>query len=346
MSPYLFSTRADRPDGAARENGSRRAWALVLLLVAGCGRATPPTDSAGQPAVNAVRSVVERGPLRATVVAEPGTVRLSDEPTLTLTLDYEIGVKVEKPPFGDAVGNFLIRDFREPLPEVRENREIQRQIYKLEPTVTGAATIDPIVVYFVDGRPNGDGQRHSLETEALTIQVNSVLDTESPSLNDLAGLDDPLALPPVRQQWPWWVGSAAIVVAMAGAYWMVRRRRPAVPEIVLSPRERAIRELDALWFSHVASTDVKQFYVTLTSIVRRYIESTTGIHAPERTTEEFLREVSGASAIPQDSRERLQEFLESADLVKFAAHNPRQSDINESFQRARSFVDTRRGEPA
>ena len=36
---------------------------------------------------------------------------------------------------------------------------------------------------------------------------------------------------------------------------------------------------------------VKEFYLRLTGIVRQYVEDTTGIRAPEQTTEEFLRDM-------------------------------------------------------
>jgi hypothetical protein len=96
-------------------------------------------------------------------------------------------------------------------------------------------------------------------------------------------------------------------------------------------------------------TDVKSYYVELTAIVRRYIERTTGIRAPEQTTEEFLREVSRCSSpLPKGegmNNFRLKDFLESADLVKFAAHRPRREDILESFRRAEIFIGTMTDEP-
>ena len=49
--------------------------------------------------------------------------------------------------------------------------------------------------------------------------------------------------------------------------------------VVLSPEEMAHMELDKLVASGLAEPDVKQFYVELTTIVRRYIERTTGIRA-------------------------------------------------------------------
>ena len=84
--------------------------------------------------------------------------------------------------------------------------------------------------------------------------------------------------------------------------------------------------------------DVKLFYVELTAIVRRYIERTTGVHAPEQTTQEFLQEISRRKDFPAEQSRRLRSFLEAADLVKFAAYQPRDEDVEESFRRASAFV--------
>ena len=80
--------------------------------------------------------------------------------------------------------------------------------------------------------------------------------------------------------------------------------------------------------------------------VAEAIERTTGIRAPEQTTEEFLREISQANTFNRDTNERLRNFLESADLVKFAAFRPRQDDVEESFSRAKIFIGLKPQEPA
>ena len=68
-------------------------------------------------------------------------------------------------------------------------------------------------------------------------------------------------------------------------------------------------------------------------IVRRYIERSTGVRAPEQTTEEFLREVNDNNLFPHETNARLGAFLESADLVKFAGYQP---DAGSALNKARS----------
>ena len=79
------------------------------------------------------------------------------------------------------------------------------------------------------------------------------------------------------------------------------------------------------------------FYVELTGIVRLFIERTTGVDAPDRTTEEFLREVEGHEAFPVQKRQALGRFLEAADLVKYAAQVPGSNDVDEAVAAAYVF---------
>jgi hypothetical protein len=264
-----------------------------------------------------------------------------------LTIEYEAGVQIEKPPFGASLGDFVVRDFHEPLPKTRNGREIVQQMYTLEPMQTGKLLIDPISVAFTDLRPNGDEKTHTITTEALSVDVSSIAGDKALSLADLRPSAGPLDLPSHGSVVAWSIVVACAVLLMIG--WLTRRhfkRIQAATEVVLSPEELARIELDKLAQSRLAETDVVQFYVELTAVVRRYIERTKGVRAPEQTTEEFLREISRANTFNREISERLRNFLESADLVKFAAHRPRPDDIEESFSRARIFIGLKSQEPA
>ena len=80
---------------------------------------------------------------------------------------------------------------------------------------------------------------------------------------------------------------------------------------------------------------IKEFYLRLTGIVRQYVEDTTGIWAPEQTTEEFLRH-AGSAVFPPDRSLRLAEFLEAADLIKYAGQQPHEGQIDEAIARPKS----------
>jgi hypothetical protein len=72
--------------------------------------------------------------------------------------------------------------------------------------------------------------------------------------------------------------------------------------------------------------------------VRRYLEGQFGLRAPERTTEEFLYEVSGDGSLSPQHKELLGRFLQESDLVKFARHRPGKDDMDRVFGAAEEFV--------
>ncbi len=313
---------------------------VALVALCGCGRGAPTADQASAQKPKVAHSEAERGPVKLSVTVDPSPARLSDEPTLTLEIQYPAGITVRKPEFGSALGEFVIRDFREPLPRVKDDRQILQQIYTIEPTRAGKIVIDPIGITFTDRRAQGDGKQHTLQTEPLTVEVAAAVAGQAPSLAELRPAAEPLPLAESSAV-DWWSTAAlagVAVVVVAGAIWWLRRRRVAKAGPPPTPAELAFLELQRLREKQQIRPDVKLFYVELTAIVRRYIERTTGIRAPEQTTQEFLREISRRREFPAEESHRLMSFLEAADLVKFAAHQPRQEDVEESFRRATVFV--------
>lgn len=326
---------------ASATGQGNRVLTLVLMaaLSVGCNAQEGPAELDSASADNSVlKTQVERGPVKFTVEVSPENPRLSDEPKLTLTIRSEAGVRVEKPPFGQAMGDFVIRDFYEPVPDVESGAEVIQQVYTLEPTKAGKLMIAPITVRFFDERKTGDRQEHTIESEALAVEVSSVLAEEIPSLTDLRPAASPVELP-VTYATNWlYAGVACVVLFVAGlAVWRIRRGR-AVAERQLTPQELARLELGKIVDQKLAESDVKGFYVELTGVVRRYIERSTGVNAPEQTTEEFLRQIIDDAVFADEDQLRLKGFLEAADLVKFAAFEPEQSDVDSSIDRARNFI--------
>ena len=60
-----------------------------------------------------------------------------------------------------------------------------------------------------------------------------------------------------------------------------------------------------------------------------YLEERFQFRAPERTTEEFLRELDGTDLLLPDQKESLGNFLASCDLVKFAKYEPGENELRE-----------------
>ena len=320
---------------------------MVLMLsvsgMTGCG-SHAETDKVNSQVANSpvLKTEIERGPVKFTVEVSPEKPRLSDEPQLTLTIRSEPGVQIEKPPFGQAMGDFVIRDFHEPVADVDDGTEVIQQIYTLEPTRAGRLTIAPIAVHFQDERDGGDKQEHTIESEALIVEVSSVLDEDVPFLADLKPAAAPIELPISYATNRVWAGLAIVALVVSGIVVGLIRRVRNDGKRKLTPQELAQLELGRIVDKKLAESNVKAFYVELTGVVRRYIERSTGVNAPDLTTEEFLRQIVDDALFADQDQMRLRGFLEAADLVKFAAFEPDASDINSSIERAKNFIQLQR----
>ena len=80
--------------------------------------------------------------------------------------------------------------------------------------------------------------------------------------------------------------------------------------------------------------------------VRYYLEERFEIRAPERTTEEFLRELRSTDRLLKDQKESLGEFLASCDLVKFAKYEPGETELRGLHGSALRLVEETEPTPA
>lgn len=108
----------------------------------------------------------------------------------------------------------------------------------------------------------------------------------------------------------------------------------------MTPRERALFELEQLISKHLVDKGcVKDFYIELTHVVRRYIERKYGIKAPERTTEEFIAEAIALDGFPKQYIPELKEFLASADMIKFAKREATKANAETATAAAKNYIE-------
>jgi hypothetical protein len=147
-------------------------------------------------------------------------------------------------------------------------------------------------------------------------------------------------------RWPWIAGgaAAALLAALGAVFYL--RRRPRRLEPPVPPHEIAYEQLRRLVaMDLLAKGSIERFFVLLSGILREYIENRFQVRAPERTTEEFLEEVSRNPAL-EVHRTRLGEFLALSDRVKFAQFRPEEAAIQGAFDVTKRFIEeTTRREP-
>ncbi len=136
----------------------------------------------------------------------------------------------------------------------------------------------------------------------------------------------------------WMVVLAALaVVALVGllVWFFVLRKRPGR---VVSSRDRARRKLAGLR-ERVATTDVYDFSIEVSEVLRRFIEETRGRRATTRTTMEFLADIAEDRNFSDEERALLATFLEKADLIKFARVHATEEDSRALLESAAGFVE-------
>lgn len=133
------------------------------------------------------------------------------------------------------------------------------------------------------------------------------------------------------------IGGIAAVIAVIMLVIYLRGR---VKEMQMSPRDRALIEINRLLGKQLAERGFyKAFYSELTLVVRHYIERAYAIRASRQTTQEFLSAATGDARFTKETIGRLAEFLNAADMIKFAGLKTTPELAADAAQKARTYIE-------
>jgi hypothetical protein len=255
------------------------------------------------------------------------TVPLLDEVVANFDLFSADGIDVEFAPTLPAT-EFAVR--REELPTVSLGGGMWRRLsLHLRPLRgPGELTIPAFEAKSKDGR-------YTATTTERKLRVVSLLDGAD------AAIEAPAEPFDLREREWWPIALAGSLVALAVGIALLRRRTrsPHVAAVAVPPHVLALRELHRLRAAPRGShAEVMAFYVAVSNVLREYVEARFGLHAPEQTTEEFLRELERSAAEVRVHRDDLAEFLHRCDLVKFAADRPGETAHEATLALAERFV--------
>ena len=319
--------------------------ALVCLAPA-CRQNNPATAPAAAPLMEKISS----GPIELTVIADPAQVHLDRDILLTLRVCAPSNMEVRLPPLKDRLKGFVLNgEFTRDGPS-GAGKPVKEYCFRLTPTLADEYRIAPMAITWINRAPAPPSDPSAIAGSAPAegwfasrpIILQAVAVAKGPpgaTIHDIAA--PAWIYPPFKTVALW----ALSIIGVAGAVYLLwrisRRIHRAIKLRRMSPRERALYELNELMAQDLIGKDkIKEFYLGLTMIVRRYIERAHAIRAPEQTTEEFL---GAATRNPEFSREvvlKLQTFLQTADLVKFAAYRPEREIIDQTLATARDYIDT------
>jgi hypothetical protein len=154
--------------------------------------------------------------------------------------------------------------------------------------------------------------------------------------NDIRPIKAPVAVP---DPWTWvfWIAGVLLALGVLVAILLLllkrQQRRALVPP--LPPHARARMKLEA---ALLLINDPRAFAIAVSDAVRVYLEERFQLRAPERTTEEFLRDLQKTSALTAPQKESLSAFLDQCDLMKFARFEPTEATLRELHESALRLV--------
>lgn len=138
-----------------------------------------------------------------------------------------------------------------------------------------------------------------------------------------------------------WVPAALAIIVLAIAAFFIwrwwQKRKSLVP--VEPPVPAHIRAKQKLQEALKLISQPKEFCILVSDTIRFYLEERFQFRAPERTTEEFLRELNATDLLVAEQKESLGKFLESCDLVKFAKYEPGENELHALHDSAVKLVE-------
>ncbi len=190
---------------------------------------------------------------------------------------------------------------------------------------------------------NGDTGNPVL-TEAILFQVQTVHVDTAKGFKDIKG---PIQVKfSILDYFTYILLGLLGLIIIAGIVWFIiwssRKRTPVAvveePKIIIPPHIVALEELEKLAMKKLwQEGKIKEYYTSITDILREYIYGRYEIGAPEMTSDEILFSLKRKD-IPEAMKQKLREILVLADLVKFAKENPLPNDHEFCLNASIDFV--------
>jgi hypothetical protein len=253
---------------------------------------------------------------------------------IDVTVDARVDIPVDSigPALRDSLGLFEV------LGMGRE-AEGNRWTIRFATLDSGAVVLPPIPFAF---RVKGDSLFQRAYSNSLSLVLSGMAIDAKGEIKDIK--------PPMAGPWtfedllPYLIGFVVLFAAGIGLYFWYKRRqrlaamveedvRPAIPAHVEALAALRILEDKKLW----QNGKIKEFYSEVTEIVRRFFERRWNIIALELTSDEILLQMERIGDAQQVQNE-MKQFFGTADLVKFAKHQPSPEDCTTELRWAYDII--------
>lgn len=275
------------------------------------------------------------------------TILIGDQARVVLTVATHLGTQIHFPSMDEYGSNGIIplRQWRDSI-YMDNGQLLQRQITVVTCFEPGDHVIKGLHTKWKDARNGINSVRAS---DSLVLHVRDVggVDTTN-QIKDIADVfHEPLTAWEFLR-WPLLL--ILILVACLLIRYSIRRRKERKQgakeeqaedkESYVNPRKQALAELQKLDSQHIwQGGNVKEYYMQLTNIVRKYLKKRYQIDSTEMPSDETLEAFSDCEGFTHERDMLLRKMLRTADMVKFAKAKPTTSEHEQSMQNAVAFVE-------
>jgi|GEM_PF-685950 len=277
--------------------------------------------------------------INVTGTVDKQSAYVGDIITYTVTVNYDSSVRVSPPPVGRNLGQFDIKDYKVGEEKRLKNGRVQQVLrFQIRAFAVGGYVISPLSIEYM----LADSSEKQVMTSPIKIEIKSLLAT--------GAAVDTLKLRPLKGQVSLATNYAKIIifsivaglVALAIVIFLIfRRRKPIGPKQIIDLRpawEIALADLTLLREKNLPSQgEIKQYYVELSDIIRKYLGGKFEFYSIDMTTEELISALNDI-LIADTLRQEIALFMEHADLVKFAKYIPPVERCEQDFYAACELV--------
>jgi len=296
---------------------------VCFALITSCQQKAVDEVTASLPAVQ-TRSLVDKA-----------SITTGETLTFGVEVDHLPSIEIKIPEIGAQIAGLRIVDMgQDPIKE-RAGRTYQRRWYQLRADLVGSYILPSLTLTY-----EHENKRHALETSEIFLEVQSVLpeDGSAQDIRELKSVIRPKTKPP----WKWILLATIILLGTIIAWWR-RQHKKTMAHIAppIPAHEIAYRALNTLRQTDFTDTQaLRQYFFAISEIIRLYVENRFGLNATDLTLEEIKCALKERQLLSPKEREALETFLEKTDRIKFAKEEIQETDVENVYEGALSFVES------
>lgn len=262
-------------------------------------------------------------------------VTIGDPVVLNVSVTLPETYRLAAPQKPAELGPWTVKDVRAAKDE--KDRFLTHIIYTLAAFTTGQTPVPPVTLTYTDDK----NKTYTLHSDTVPVTVESVM-ARAGDANDIRDIKPPLG---VREPlWKYLLWAGIILAAAIIGYILYRGYRkkhvpPAAPaQPLIPPYDLAMTRLEELRTSGmIAEGKIKEYYITLSDIVRDYLGAVYAIETRESTTAEIYARLRGKES-DMKRLQSIRDLFDECDLVKFAKYRPDEQACAASWEAAKNIV--------